>query len=706
EPEDVPVLNAKTLALVMVLLAVGTSEPATARPAPFTIEQVMQAPYPTSLAAAPRGDQAAWVYNIRGVRNIWVADAKKPGSAHALTAYIADDGFDLGELTWSPDVCNIAFTRGQTLEDDGPANVTSAATGPSPREVWSVATSGGTARRLGYGHDPSFSPDGALLMFLDKRTIMEVALGGDGKASPLLVDEGTIRSAKWSPDGKRVAFASQRGGHALIGVLEHDSGLVTWMAPGFDLDSSPVFSPDGLKVAFIRQQTQSPHPFTAQREGPPWSIWIGDVRTGSARRVWVADAGSGSVYHATLSSQNLMWSTDGLLIFPWEKTGWVMPYAVRTDGGAARALTSGGSETAFMTLTPNGRDLVFASNRNDPERLHIWKVNTARGVAAPLAYGDGIEAYPVVSPNGTVFVLRSGARSQLAPAFLKADHWMSLAPAAAARSDFPTDQLVAPQAVAFAAPDGAKVHGQIFLPEDKSDSKRPAILFFHGGPSRQMLLGFHYMGAYSWMYGLNEYFAAKGFVVLSVNYRGGIGYGLKYREAMEFGPRGGSETNDIVAALDYLRARGDVDLARVGIWGGSYGGLMTALGLARASDRIAVGVDYAGVYDWTSMLATLGAPIEDLTERALSTASSPVATIAKWHSPVLVVHADDDRNVPFQQSTELVQDLRMHGIEHDELVLPDEVHDLTRYASWLRLFHATDNYLSRHLLKTKNASGS
>uniref|UniRef100_UPI001F597FC8 alpha/beta hydrolase family protein n=1 Tax=Sphingomonas sp. TREG-RG-20F-R18-01 TaxID=2914982 RepID=UPI001F597FC8 len=265
---------------------------------------------------------------------------------------------------------------------------------------------------------------------------------------------------------------------------------------------------------------------------------------------------------------------------------------------------------------------------------------------------------------------------------------------------------VAPKAVAFAAPDGAKVHGQLFLPADKSDTKRPAILFFHGGPSRQMLLGFHYMGAYSWMYGLNEYFAAKGFVVLSVNYRGGIGYGLNYREAKDFGPRGGSETNDIFAALDYLRARGDVDLARVGIWGGSYGGLMTALGLARASDRIAAGVDYAGVYDWTSMLATFGAAIEDPTERALSTASSPVATIANWHSPVLVVHADDDRNVPFQQSTELVQDLRAHGIEHEELVLPDEVHDLTRYASWLRLFHATDNYLSRHLLKMTNASSS
>ena len=204
---------------------------------------------------------------------------------------------------------------------------------------------------------------------------------------------------------------------------------------------------------------------------------------------------------------------------------------------------------------------------------------------------------------------------------------------------------------------------------------------------------------------MNEYLAAKGYVVLSVNYRGGIGYGLDYREAKDFGAGGGSETNDITAALDYLRARGDVDPARVGIWGGSYGGLMTALGLARASDRLAVGVDYAGVYDWPSMFATLGAPMDDPAAKARAAASSPVATIDRWRSPVLVVHADDDRNVPFQQSTELVQDLRAHGVEHDELVLPNEVHDLTRYASWLTLFHATDDYLSRYLLTPKGATG-
>lgn len=212
-----------------------------------------------------------------------------------------------------------------------------------------------------------------------------------------------------------------------------------------------------------------------------------------------------------------------------------------------------------------------------------------------------------------------------------------------------------------------------------------------------MLAGFHYMSAYAYMYGLNQYFASQGYVVLSVNYRGGIGYGLDYREAKDFGAAGGSEANDLLGAVSYLQSRPDVDPKRIGIWGGSYGGLMTALGLARDSSSIAVGVDYAGVYSWPSMLAVEGAPIEDAKELETARLSSQVATIDRWRSPVLVVQADDDRNVPASQSTELIQDLRAHGVPFEQMILPNEVHDLTRYRSWLALFNATDRYLSKYL---------
>ncbi|MDB5721761.1 MAG: family peptidase, partial [Alphaproteobacteria bacterium] len=298
--------------------------------------------------------------------------------------------------------------------------------------------------------------------------------------------------------------------------------------------------------------------------------------------------------------------------------------------------------------------------------------------------------------SGSVYALRSTAISQLTPVVAAGDRWRPLAPAATPAS-FPSVRLVVPRSVTFKAADGHVAYGQLFLPPAGAAGRHAALLFFHGGPPRQMLDGFHYMSAYSWMYALNEYFASKGYVVLSVNYRGGIGYGLDYREADRFGIGGGSETNDIFGAIDFLKARDDVDPKRIGAWGGSYGGLMTALALARASDSVAVGVDYAGVYDWASMLADSGAPIEDAADRKLAFESSPVATIARWRSPVLVVQADDDRNVPPQQSTELIQDLRSHNVPFEQILMPNEVHDLTRYGSWLAMFQATDDYLDRYL---------
>lgn len=117
---------------------------AAAHPAAFTINDVMQVPYPSDLVAAPAGGGVAWVFDTKGRRNIWVADSSGSAKAHPITAYTEDDGFDIGELAWSPDTKSIAFTRAETLEDEAPTNVTSSPDGPKSREVWLVATAGGT----------------------------------------------------------------------------------------------------------------------------------------------------------------------------------------------------------------------------------------------------------------------------------------------------------------------------------------------------------------------------------------------------------------------------------------------------------------------------------------------------------------------------------------------------------------------------------
>src|SRR5262249_26692207 len=142
-------------------------------------------------------------------------------------------------------------------------------------------------------------------------------------------------------------------------------------------------------------------------------------------------------------------------------------------------------------------------------------------------------------------------------------------------------------------------HGILFVPASTgAPEKHPAAIFMHGGPIRQMLLGWHYMDYYSNAYAFNQFLANRGYVVLALNYRAGIGYGLNFREAAGIGSAGASEYNDLLAAAELLKARADVDPARIGLWGGSYGGYMTALGLARNSDIFRAGVDMHGVHDW------------------------------------------------------------------------------------------------------------
>jgi len=228
-----------------------------------------------------------------------------------------------------------------------------------------------------------------------------------------------------------------------------------------------------------------------------------------------------------------------------------------------------------------------------------------------------------------------------------------------------------------------------------------------------MLLGWHYMDYYSNAYAVNQYLAAHGFTVLSVNYRLGIGYGRAFQHPEKAGPQGSSEYQDVLAGARFLQATNGVDGSRIGIWGGSYGGYLTGLALARNSDVFKAGVDLHGVHDWSRDIAR-EAPAPHLRfeqgdrGQAMATAfaSSPDADIATWRSPVLLIQGDDDRNVDFQQTIDLARRLEARGVPYEELVLPDEIHGFLRHASWLKADTATAAFLERELAPMKNDRGN
>jgi dipeptidyl aminopeptidase/acylaminoacyl peptidase len=248
-----------------------------------------------------------------------------------------------------------------------------------------------------------------------------------------------------------------------------------------------------------------------------------------------------------------------------------------------------------------------------------------------------------------------------------------------------------------------RIHGQLFMPPGvRERERRPALLFLHGGSRRQMLLGWHYGSYYNNAYALNQYLASRGFIVLSVNFRSGIGYGMEFREALNYGASGASEFNDVLGAGLYLRSRADVDPRRIGLWGGSYGGYLTALGLARASDLFAAGVDFHGVHDWNVGIRTFIPnydPSEDLSRLAFT--SSPMSSLDTWRSPVLVIHGDDDRNVSFIETVALVEALRKRRVEVEQLVFPDEVHAFLTHARWIEAYKATADFFERKLKQAR-----
>jgi dipeptidyl aminopeptidase/acylaminoacyl peptidase len=307
----------------------------------------------------------------------------------------------------------------------------------------------------------------------------------------------------------------------------------------------------------------------------------------------------------------------------------------------------------------------------------------------------------VASDGKAVALLRSDARRPASPAIIAGpEELRDLAPDAIPPV-FPSEQLAEPQQVIFSGADGMPMHGQLFLPKNAGDGARyPAVVLFHGGSRRQMPLGWHYMSYYHNAYAMNQYLASRGYAVLSVNYRSGIGYGMEFREALNYGATGASEFNDVLGAGLYLRGRPDVDPKRIGLWGGSYGGYLTALGLARASDLFAAGVDLHGVHDWNLAIPNF-VPAYDPTKNPdaarLAYESSPIASVKTWRSPVLLIHGDDDRNVPFRETMQLLEALRKQGVEFQTLVFPDEIHAFLTYARWLEAYHAAADFFDRKL---------
>ncbi len=679
----------------------------------FTIEDVMSAPMPTDLIGHPTADKFAWVFNDKGSRNVWLYE---DGASRAITTYEGDNGQGISGLSFSKVASTLMFHRGGAPNSRGELpNPTTEPLGVT-RDIMEYDMMKDTLVKVTEGHSAKYAPHEHAMIYIKKGAVWHYNLES-GEEKQLFKTRGGVGQLSWHPMGEAIAFRSSRGDHSFIGIYKFENGEIEFVSPSVDLDQHPVWSPDGTQLAFMKMaNAKNVLPFMPIREASPWSIHVHNYggnyksnsegnsnQTKSTIEIWKAKEGEGSAYRSINAERQLMWSKSGRLIFAWELNEYTNLYSIASDGqGSPLPLTPGPYEVQFVTLGHD--DMIYASsNKGDVDRQHIYKVDPATGEKAPMTEGVGIEWRSATNGAGKVACLSSSYDKPAQPWIIYPQQ--ELMAATELPETWPTDHLVQPEQVVFTASDGIQIHGQLFKPKSlaansgsSAGQRHPAVIFFHGGSRRQMLLGFHHSGYYHNAYALNQYLADQGYVVLSVNYRSGIGYGMKFREALDYGATGASEYNDVIGAGLYLQSRDDVLRDKIGLWGGSYGGYLTALGLARASDVFAAGVDIHGVHDWNVVIKNF-VPDYNAEKRAAYSAlayeSSPMADIAGWRSPVLVIHGDDDRNVPFSESVDLVESLRPLGVHIEQLIFPDEVHGFLLHKNWLSAYKATADFFNR-----------
>jgi dipeptidyl aminopeptidase/acylaminoacyl peptidase len=606
----------------------------------------------------------------------------------------------------SPDGKWVAFTVGRTdVEKD-----------KRDTDIWMVSWDGTEQVRLTFTDDsgesaPRWSPDGRYLAFLAARGDEEQKKKGSqvwllnragGEAEKLTDIKGGVAAYAWSPDGKRLVlvvndadpndepekldgwkrktsppividryfFKQDREGylrnlHTHLSLFDVETRKADVLTSGRFDDSAPAWSPDGKQIAFISKRGADPD------RTEDTNLFVIEARAGAEVRQLTTFPGP--------DEGQPSWSPDG---------GWIaylqgdepkfsaynLPRLaiIRESGGAPRVLTASLDRAVDNPLwTPDGKSLVFLveddrtayAGRVAASGGSVEKLTTGRRVVSAISQGrDGRLALlaSTATEPAEVHVLEGGALRRLTR---QNDTWLAEV------------QLGTTEDFTSTSKDSTKVNGLMVKPPSYTAGRRyPMLLIVHGGPIGQDDHGFDFE---------REFYAANGYVVVSVNYRGSSGRGSAFQKAI-FADWGNKEVVDLLGAVDHVVEIGVADPDRLGIGGWSYGGILTDYTIATEPGRFKAAASGAGSALQLTMYGTdqyvvqyegeLGPPWKGL-EPWLKV-SYPFLHADRIKTPTLFMCGDKDFNVPIAGSEQMYQALKSLGIDTELVVYPGQYHSL------------------------------
>jgi len=575
------------------------------------------------------------------------------------------------QLTWSPDGTQLAM----------------AIAGGGPSRIATLDVDTKAMRTLVEGSSPVWAPDGRSLAFLRAGDLWVVDASGQNERR-ITNDRDDERAPAWSPDGRTIAFMSSRSGFQNVWVVPVQGGAprqVTTKAMFHDMTRFGVsWSPDGAWLAYISNAGGWEHDelwVVSAAGGAPRQVsrglnvtsqpdWSPDgrrlafnglahdiYRYGDMSDIYVADVAAASVKRVAttaLASDNMgnapvLWSADAkTLFFVYFDRGDANVWSVPAEGGVAAQVTDVKGDLDSIALSRTRQRFAF--------------------VHSTPTYGGAVKVLPATGGE-PITVAEIGSRY---------------------------DGLTEPVSVSFRSFDGLYVHGFLFKPPNFDPSaKYPTLVQVHGGGHNLIMNGFN---------AVEQFLAQRGYVVLAINYRGSSGYGRPFQD-LAIEDWGGKQALDAAAAGDFLKQQ-PYSNGKVGIYGGSYGGITTLAAITQSPDTFDAAVPMRGIYDFAAAweeadrIGTIftqrghrGTPKEN---PAAYQRSSSLSRVDRIKTPLLVMHGGRDVRAPARQHVLLVQALKQHGKQFEEQVYADEAHGFSRKSQldmYGRLITWFDKYL-------------